>query len=58
MDHVVPQFIDELIAFSAKDKKKDKATNSDMTISLEPDLAVPQEDPKINRVKKKNLKRH
>jgi hypothetical protein len=58
MEPVVPKFIDELIDFSTKDKKKDKAASSDKAIRQEPGLEPPQEDPRIQPGQEKSLNRH
>lgn len=58
MEPVVPKFIDELIDFSIKAKKKDKRANSDKTISQKPALETPQEDRKIQPGQEKSLNRH
>lgn len=58
MEPVVPKFIDELIDFSTKDKKKDQGATSDKTIGQEPGLETPQEDPQIQTGQEKSLNRH
>ena len=58
MEPVVPKFIDELIDFSTKAKKKDKGAASDKPIRQEPGLEPPQEDPKIQPGQEKTLNRH
>jgi hypothetical protein len=58
MEPVVPKFIDELIDFSTKAKKKDKGATSDKTISQKPGLGAPQEAPKIQPGQEKSLNRH
>ena len=58
MEPVVPKFIDDLIDFSTKDKKKDEGATLNKTIRQEPGSETPQEDPQIQPGQEKSLNRH